>query len=207
MLIFVAGKGGTGKDTVCEKVFSRLIWDGVGIQRIIPCTTRKMREGESSGVEYQFMTEDDFQSRKMLEKRSYNKLTGTVWYGTPYPYEPRGVYMTWGSCDQWVEIEKNTKCISYCIFLESSVEDRLKRMLKRANKNPDEILEACRRLYKDEDDYNKIIDSFNPDYTIYNDNGYYEVTIENMYLLIKQIIDVHREDCKSPLKLTLDSVV
>lgn len=46
------GKSSTGKDTI----YKRLLEDQeLGLQRIVPYTTRPIREGEQEGVEYHFV--------------------------------------------------------------------------------------------------------------------------------------------------------
>lgn len=55
MIYIIMGKSATGKDTV----FSRLMNDKeLGLKKIIPYTTRPIREGETEGVEYHFVNED-----------------------------------------------------------------------------------------------------------------------------------------------------
>ena len=53
------GKSSTGKDTI----YKRLLEDQeLGLQRIVPYTTRPIREGEQEGVEYHFVSEKTLQS-------------------------------------------------------------------------------------------------------------------------------------------------
>ena len=52
------GKSSTGKDTI----YKRLLEDQeLGLQRIVPYTTRPIREGEQEGVEYHFVSEETLQ--------------------------------------------------------------------------------------------------------------------------------------------------
>ena len=72
------GKSSSGKDTLYQKVLERL----PQIHRVVPYTTRPIREGEQDGVEYHFV--DDKQlaeletDGKIVELRAYNTVHG-IW--------------------------------------------------------------------------------------------------------------------------------
>lgn len=53
-LVILCGKSAVGKDTVQKELEQR------GFGRVISATTRPMREGEQDGVEYHFMTDEQF---------------------------------------------------------------------------------------------------------------------------------------------------
>lgn len=79
LLIVVSGASGTGKGTVCKKILS----DMPEIFYSISATTRQPRNGETDGVEYFFITPEEFQTwiaeDKFLE---YAQVYGNF-YGTP----------------------------------------------------------------------------------------------------------------------------
>ena len=79
LLIVVSGASGTGKGTVCKKLLSKL----PNIYYSISATTRQPREGETDGVEYFFLTVEEFKKKiaegKFLE---YAEVYGNF-YGTP----------------------------------------------------------------------------------------------------------------------------
>ena len=73
------GKSSTGKDTI----YKRLLEDQeLGLQRIVPYTTRPIREGEQEGVEYHFVSEETLQcleqEGRVVELRAYDTVCG-VW--------------------------------------------------------------------------------------------------------------------------------
>lgn len=77
------GKSAAGKDTV----FKALMKDReLGLQNIIPYTTRPIREGERNGVEYFFTDEAGFQKWKeqgrIIEERMYHTRQGLWRYFT-----------------------------------------------------------------------------------------------------------------------------
>ena len=79
LLIVVSGASGTGKGTVCKKILS----DMPKIFYSVSATTRQPRPGETDGVEYFFISREEFQNwiaeDKFLE---YAEVYGNF-YGTP----------------------------------------------------------------------------------------------------------------------------
>ena len=79
LLIVVSGASGTGKGTVCKK----LLADIPTLYYSISATTRRPRAGETDGVEYFFLTREEFQrwidEGKFLE---HAEVYGNF-YGTP----------------------------------------------------------------------------------------------------------------------------
>lgn len=79
LLILISGASGTGKGTVCKKILA----DMPEIFYSISATTRQPRTGETDGVEYFFITHEEFKKwiaeDKFLE---YAEVYGNF-YGTP----------------------------------------------------------------------------------------------------------------------------
>jgi len=77
ILFVISAPSGTGKSTLCENL--RATPDFI---YSISCTTRAPRKGEENGIDYHFLTRDDFQARidrgEMLE---YAEVHGN-YYGT-----------------------------------------------------------------------------------------------------------------------------
>lgn len=76
--IIISGPSGVGKGTICDRLLKELnAWYSVSM------TTREMREGEVEGVNYYFITKEEFRKRieagKLLEYNIYNDN----YYGTP----------------------------------------------------------------------------------------------------------------------------
>lgn len=55
-LFVFSGPSGVGKGTLVSRLFSEM----EGLNYSVSCTTRKPREGERDGVEYRFVSEEDF---------------------------------------------------------------------------------------------------------------------------------------------------
>ena len=81
MIYYLMGKPASGKD----RIFHKLLEKG-HFQRLIPYTTRPMREGEAEGQEYHFISEEEFEklisTGEMAEHRIYDTVFGKWYYGT-----------------------------------------------------------------------------------------------------------------------------
>ena len=77
-LVVISGPSGAGKTSVC-----RALKEHPDVEFSVSATTRTMRDGERDGVDYHFVSREDFQRRidenQFLEWASYN---GNL-YGTP----------------------------------------------------------------------------------------------------------------------------
>ncbi|MBS7359183.1 MAG: guanylate kinase [Oscillospiraceae bacterium] len=78
VLVVLSGPSGCGKDTVLK-----MLKEKVDFQKTVSATTRKMRDYETDGVDYYFITEEDFLKKiddgYFVEYTYYNNN----YYGTP----------------------------------------------------------------------------------------------------------------------------
>lgn len=77
-LIIISGPSGVGKGTICDVLLKELnAWYSVSM------TTRNIREGEIDGINYYFISKEEFKKRiddgQLLEYNIYNDN----YYGTP----------------------------------------------------------------------------------------------------------------------------
>lgn len=81
LLIVISGPSGVGKGTVRKALFER---EGQDLVYSISMTTRTPRNGEQDGIDYYFVSHDEFEHQiergNLLE---YAKFVGN-YYGTPY---------------------------------------------------------------------------------------------------------------------------
>ncbi|OGE18884.1 hypothetical protein A3J19_00400 [Candidatus Daviesbacteria bacterium RIFCSPLOWO2_02_FULL_41_8] len=78
MLIILTGKTASGKDTVIAKLLSGL----PGFKKVATTTSRALRAGEKKGVDYNFLSREDFKQK--IEKGDFIEYVeyGGNFYGT-----------------------------------------------------------------------------------------------------------------------------
>ena len=59
LLLILAGPAGSGKTTLCD----RLVDEYDSVERVVTCTTRAPREGEEDGVDYFFLSNEQFDAK------------------------------------------------------------------------------------------------------------------------------------------------
>ena len=168
-IIALMGKAGSGKDTIMKALLKQPAFQKAA--PIISCTTRPMREYEKDGVDYHFLTKEQFTDKilsgDMLEATVFNDWC----YGTSLEnlskdkvnigvFNPEGVGL--------LRDRDNIKLT--LIYIEARDKDRLIRQLNRED-NPD-VHEIIRRYSTDEMDFaEEEIEYLEPDCFITNNDG------------------------------------
>lgn len=147
-LSIICGYSGSGKNTIMSELTHFF-----NVDRIITCTTRPIREGEMDGVDYIFMPQKKFtrykKEKKFFETVDYNASFGQVSYGTLYK-DLRGIkYIIANPAGI-----KAFKDIPHVTFFLDVPEDVLISRLEKRGDTPEEI---SRRLAKDKEDFEDIL--------------------------------------------------
>lgn len=151
LLVVFSGPSGVGKGTVRKKFFEKM---GDKLYYSISMTTRNIREGETDGVDYHFISKEQFleeiQKDNVLE---YNEYVGNF-YGTPKDVVFEKINQ---GIDVVLEIEVNgakmikekvPNCVS--IFIAPPSYEALKERLVGRNTEAPDVIE--KRLIKAEDE-------------------------------------------------------
>ncbi len=77
--MILSGPSGVGKDTVIDAWHAR----DPRVVRVVGCTTRAPREGEVDGVNYTFLSRENFNRRIEQDRFLEYKLVFENYYGTP----------------------------------------------------------------------------------------------------------------------------
>ncbi|MFL5750023.1 MAG: guanylate kinase [Chloroflexota bacterium] len=188
MLIIISGPSGVGKDTIIEALRRREAEDGRAGDRyyVVTCTTRAPRNGEVDGVNYHFMSREEF-----LEKRAArgfleaNEVHGN-WYGSPR--DPVREALVSGrdvmlKIDvQGAQVVKEQVSEALLIFIvPPTLETLFDRLRSRATESADELekrqADAAIELAR-QDDY---------DYIVTNETGEVEATaVEIDHIIAKE---------------------
>ncbi|MCD7752319.1 MAG: guanylate kinase [Lachnospiraceae bacterium] len=160
-IIVLMGKSACGKDTIFNMLQRE---DSLKLKRIVPYTTRPMREGEENGREYFFVTGERFEQMRrqgqVIECRTYQTVHGPWTYFTA---QDEQLDLEQGSCltiatleayNSFVQYFGSEKVLPLLITLEDGV--RLQRALdrERAQEHP-RYEEMCRRFLADSEDFSE----------------------------------------------------
>lgn len=81
MAIIILGKTASGKSRIVDELAKQ------GYKKIVTTTTRPARKGEIDGVDYNFISEEEFKelinTRYFAEWKKYDTVDGTWYYGSP----------------------------------------------------------------------------------------------------------------------------
>ena len=158
-IVCLMGRSSSGKDTIFKKLLEQR---DVPLQKIVPYTTRPIRDGEQNGVEYHFTDEVGYQellrAGSIIESRAYNTCYGVWRYFTVADENidlSTQSYVLIGTLEAYAHICKfygKEQVLPVMIELDDGV--RLQRALDRekAQDNP-KYEEMCRRFLADAEDF------------------------------------------------------
>lgn len=189
LLIVLSGPSGVGKATVRRALFNT---EGHNFTYSISMTTRKPRVGEVDGVDYYFVSEEEFERRirqgRFLE---FARFVGN-YYGTPLDEvekllkEDKEVILE-------IEVEgamqvKAKMPDAVLIFIAPPSYDALKsRLLNRGTENEETILERLQKAHRE------LTLAAGYDYIVINDD------VDNAADRIKAIIRAEHARCRRSL--------
>lgn len=156
IIIALLGKAGAGKDTIAKL----LVENNPEWHMMVSCTTRPMREGEVEGVNYYYLTNEEF-AKKVLNGEMLEAVCFNDWYygtdnTTLLPGINVGVLNPEGySCLlESARFDPELTIIGFYVDVDDKT--RMMRQLTREN-NPD-VKEICRRYFADLEDFEDIGD-------------------------------------------------
>jgi guanylate kinase len=161
-LFCIIGPSCSGKDTAFKTIMLHTeISDK--LSKIVPYTTRPKRVNEINGVDYNFITNDQYteleESNQLAETTAYTTTEGLWLYATPM-FEANKDYIliaTPGVVRKLHKIYNGTMDI-HIIYLKVNDEVRLNRAISRERhqKYPN-LKQVCTRFINDSDDFDSSI--------------------------------------------------
>ena len=159
-IFYIMGKSSSGKDTIYKKLSERM----PELQRIVPYTTRPIRDGEQEGVEYHFVGEDRLremqEAGRVIEVRAYNTKCGVWTYFTADDGQidlEKKDSLVIGTLESFQALKKyfgEEKIVPIYIEVDDGV--RLSRALEREQREKEpRYEEMCRRFLADSADFSE----------------------------------------------------
>jgi guanylate kinase len=155
------GKSATGKDSIYQELFARAT---LPVRKIIPYTTRPIREGETEGNEYYFCAENKVKeleaAGKIIELRAYDTVYGVWKYFTVDDGQidlAHNNYLLIGTLETYRKIRDYFGKEKVCpIYIEVEDGERLMRAITREqSQNTPKYEEMCRRFLADASDFSE----------------------------------------------------
>jgi guanylate kinase len=165
LLVVVTGPSAVGKGTICRQ----LLQEVPDVRFSVSCTTRTARPGETNGVEYFFLTHQEFEERMHQgELLEWAEVYGN-YYGTPRAYVEE---MTDLGNDVILDIDmvgaravrqRYPGAVSVCV-IPPSMEALHKRIMGRGTESPESVQRRLNEAPK------WIEEGLHYDYVIVNDD-------------------------------------
>jgi len=153
------GKSACGKDTIYKRLLENA---SLPLKTLVPYTTRPIRDGETHGVEYYFLTEQEQkeleQQGKIIELRSYQTIHGIWKYFTVNDHQinlEKYHYLIIGTLESYLELKQYFgKDVLIPLYIDLEPGERLQRALDRERMQSEpKYAEMCRRFLADEEDF------------------------------------------------------
>lgn len=160
-LYYLMGKSSSGKDTLYKMLMGN---ESLGLKKILPYTTRPIRDGEKEGVEYHFTNKaglDELNEKgKVVESRCYNTVHGDWYYFTVDDENidfHNNDYLMIGTLESYEKIrDYYGKNLVVDIYIDTDDGIRLERALKREREQKEpKYKEMCRRFLADAEDFSE----------------------------------------------------
>lgn len=155
------GKSSTGKDSIYHELFSG---NKLNIKKVIPYTTRPIREGEADGREYFFCSKETAeqleQEKKIIELRVYHTVYGDWKYFTADDGQinlSENNYLLIGTLEAYLKIRDYFGEEAVVpIYVEVEDGERLIRAIERERtQSVPKYEEMCRRFLADAADFSE----------------------------------------------------
>lgn len=159
-IVYLLGKSASGKDTVYSLIRQNQRWK---LETITLYTTRPMRDGETEGEQYHFVTMDqaaelETQGR-VIEQRVYQTVYGPWKYMTvdDGQFDADGRYLMIGTLESYRKIREYFGDEAMLpVYLEVDDGVRLERaMAREKTQKVPKYAEMCRRFLADEADFSQ----------------------------------------------------
>ena len=150
LLIVISGPSGAGKGTICKSFLER----NTEVAISVSATTRSPRNGEVEGVNYYFMSKEDFKKKIMdndfLEYAEvYDNFYGTPKSNVEELLESGKDVILEIDIQGALKVKENTEEGVFIFILPPSMEELKARIIKRGSETPESLMKRFKSAYKE----------------------------------------------------------
>ena len=150
LLIVISGPSGAGKGTICKSFLER----NPEVAISVSATTRSPRKGEVEGVNYYFMSKEQFKEK--IEDNDFLEYAEVYdnFYGTPKSNveelleSGRDVILEI-DIQGALKVKENTEEGVFIFILPPSMEELKARIIKRGSETPESLMKRFKSAYKE----------------------------------------------------------
>jgi len=157
LLIVVSGPSGAGKDTICNRV----IEDMKDTKISISMTSREPRGKEIDGVDYYFVSKEEFEERIARDEfLEYAVVHNNKYYGTPKGKieddlnKGKNIILVI-DIQGALKVKELVKEALFIFIMPPSMEELKERLIKRQTESKKKILERFKTAYNEINEYTK----------------------------------------------------
>lgn len=151
ILIVISGPSGAGKGTICKalKERNKKIWISTSM------TTREPRKGELNGVDYYFVSKEDFETRIKEDKfLEYAIVHNGQYYGTPKDKINERLMAGYDvileiDIQGALEIKDKISEALFIFIMPPTMDELKKRLINRNTETEEKVLERFKTAYKE----------------------------------------------------------
>ena len=157
-IYYIIGKSSSGKDTIFKKLKEKL-----DVNTYVMYTTRPIRNGETDGVTYHYITNQEMnkyiegkKEEKLIEYRTYQTIHGPWTYATiaDNQFKSEKNMLMLGTLESYQKMKEIFKGNIVAIYIEDEDGLRLERALERERQQKEpKYEERCRRFLADSKDF------------------------------------------------------
>lgn len=150
LLIVISGPSGAGKGTICKTFLER----NTEVAISVSATTRFPRSGEIDGVNYHFMSKEQFKKKiydnDFLEYAEvYDNFYGTPKSNVEQLLESGKDVILEIDIQGALKVKENTEEGVFIFILPPSMEELKARIIKRGSETPESLMKRFKSAYKE----------------------------------------------------------
>lgn len=158
-LVYLMGKSSSGKDTIYRELMNS---PELKLKKVVMYTTRPIRDNEKDGIQYHFVSDEEFEdllnAGKVIEYREYNTMLGVWRYFTvddgnlDFEHHNYMIIGTLESYEKTIQYYEKKRVLPIYIEVDDGI--RLQRAINREMmQDKPQYEEMCRRFLADAKDF------------------------------------------------------